>query len=72
MLRNLCSFTTAEYRAKIWPGPPIAVASVPSMLACANPEFFFRGGPTLTTSFSVDERREDPSTTISRPMVAQQ
>ena len=42
----------------------------------ADPESFFRGGPTLTTFlfllFLVDEGREDPNTTISRPSSARQ
>ena len=35
-------------------------------LACADPETFVRGGPTLTT-FLVDERRDDPNITKSGP-----
>ena len=32
--------------------------------SCADPEFFFRGGPALTTFFFlVDEGWEDPNTT---------
>ena len=33
--------------------------------ACADPESFVRGGPTLTLFFLVDEERKDPNTTIS-------
>ena len=36
--------------------------------ACADPESFVRGGPTLTIFFLVDEGRDqDPSTTLSKP-----
>ena len=41
-------------------------------ISCGDPESFVRGGPTLTTSFLVDEWREDPSTTISGPSSARQ
>ena len=34
--------------------------------ACADPESFVRGGPTLIT-FLVDEGREDLNSTISGP-----
>ena len=43
--------------------------------ACANPESFVRGGPTLTTffvCFFVDDGREVPNTTISGPSSARQ
>ena len=40
--------------------------------ACMDPEKFVTGGPTLTVFFLVDEGREDPSTTISRPSLARQ
>ena len=33
--------------------------------SCADLESFFRGGPTLTTFFFVDEGRDHPNTTIS-------
>ena len=36
------------------------------LVACADPESFVRGGPTLTNVF-FDEGREDPITTISGP-----
>ena len=39
-------------------------------LACADPESFVRGGPTLTTFFLVDEEREDPNAIISGPSSA--
>ena len=37
--------------------------------ACADPESFVRGSPSLTTFFSVDEGREDPNSTIIRSLV---
>ena len=43
--------------------------------ACAGPESFVRGGPNLKTFFSlfvVDERIEDPNTTINGPSSARQ
>ena len=44
--------------------------------ACADPESFARGGPTLTTVFFVfvffDEGKEDPNSTKSRPSSARQ
>ena len=43
-------------------------------LPCADPESFFRRGPTLTTfflfRFLVDEGREDSNTTLSGPSSA--
>ena len=36
----------------------------------ADPESFFRGGPTLTMFFKFDNRREDPNTTLSGPSSA--
>ena len=45
-------------------------------IACAGPESFVRGGPTLTRFFCccflVDEGRKDPNTTISGPSSARQ
>ena len=42
-------------------------------MSCTDPEKFVRGGPTLTTFFlTVDEGREDPSTTLSGPSSARQ
>ena len=40
--------------------------------ACADPESYVRGGPTLTTVFLVDEGREDQNTTISGPSPVRQ
>ena len=41
--------------------------------SCADPESFFRVGPTWTTVlFLVNEKREDPNTTISGPSPARQ
>ena len=37
---------------------------------CADPEFFVRGGQTLTIFVLVDEWWEDPNTTISGPSSA--
>ena len=37
---------------------------------CVDPEIFVRGGPTFFFSFLVDERRENPNATISRPSLA--
>ena len=42
------------------------------MHACADPESFARGGPTLTMLFSLDEMREDPNSTKSEPSSARQ
>ena len=44
------------------------------MFACADPESFVNGGPTLASFFFflVDERSEDPSTTISGQSSARQ
>ena len=39
---------------------------------CMDPENIFRGGPTLTMFFLVDEGREDPNTTIRGPSLASQ
>ena len=44
----------------------LIVARDCKLTACADPESFVRGGPTLTRCFFlVDEGREGPSTTIS-------
>ena len=38
---------------------------------CVDPDCFTRGGPILTTLFIfLDDRREDPNTTISGPSSA--
>ena len=71
MLRDSRALTTAESRANIWPGPQMIATSVPSMLACADPDFFQRGS-NFDYVFLVDERREDPNTTKSGPSSARQ
>ena len=40
--------------------------------ACADPENFVRGGPTLTTLFLADEGWVDPNSTIRGPPSARQ
>ena len=39
------------------------------LMACADPESFSRGDPTLTTFFLVDDGREDPNTTLSGAII---
>ena len=44
-----------------------------SFKACAEPDSFIRGGPTLTTFFlPVDEGRDDPITTKCGPLSVRQ
>ena len=48
------------------------IAPLLSDVSCVDPERFVGGGPTLTTFFLVDEGRDDPNTTTSKPSSARQ
>ena len=45
-------------------------ATMPPLLACADPESFVRGGPILTSFFVDEGKREDPNNTKSGPLSA--
>ena len=51
---------------------PLNFFNIEDIKACTDPESFVRGGPVLTffPHFLVDEGREDPNTTKSRPSLA--
>ena len=68
----LLNFSLANIWPQLWPRkiPHRTLSPYGSVsLACANPENFVRGGPTLTMFFFflIDEGWVDPNSTISGP-----